>query len=121
MSTSIPIPKSSTPISVDKVKGGTDELTQIHHRQTALFLMQDSADAGVVWKSEAIFQDLAGHPISHVDIPEKQNTTEIYSGAIVKGSVHAEAAKRWLDFIRSPRGVAIFERYGFRPYVAATH
>ncbi|MDI7065236.1 substrate-binding domain-containing protein, partial [Klebsiella pneumoniae] len=48
-------------VYVDKVKAGTTELTQIHHRQTALFLMQDRADAGVVWKSEAIFQEQAGH------------------------------------------------------------
>jgi len=31
---------------------------------------------------------------------------------------HAEAARRWLDFIRSPEGLTIFERYGFKPYQA---
>ena len=27
--------------------------------------------------------------------------------------------EEWLDFIRSPAGLAIFERYGFKPYVGA--
>ena len=43
-------------------------LTHIHHRQTPLFLMQGLADAGVTWKSEAIFQEQAGHPISNIPI-----------------------------------------------------
>lgn len=103
-------------VYVDKVKAGTTELTQIHHRQTALFLMQDRADAGVVWKSEAIFQEQAGHPISHVDIPSAQNTTAIYAGALVRGAAHAGAATKWLAFIRSPAALEIFERYGFRKY-----
>jgi molybdate transport system substrate-binding protein len=62
-----------------KVADGRAVLTRIHHRQTPLFLMQGRADAGVTWKSEAIFQEQAGHPISHVDIPAGQNTTAVYA------------------------------------------
>ncbi|WP_437560567.1 substrate-binding domain-containing protein [Acidithiobacillus sulfuriphilus] len=51
-----------------KVKNGETILTHIHHRQTPLFLMQGLADAGVTWKSEAIFQEQAGHPISNIPI-----------------------------------------------------
>jgi molybdate transport system substrate-binding protein len=76
-------------------------------------------DAGVTWQSEAIFQEQAGHLISHVDIPPAQNTTAIYAGAMVKGTAHAKAAQRWLDFVRSDQGLAIFERYGFKPYSAS--
>jgi ABC-type molybdate transport system substrate-binding protein len=99
-----------------KVADGSAVLTRIHHRQTPLFLMQDAADAGVTWQSEAIFQEQVGNPISHVDIPDTQNTTAIYAGAEVSGAQHPEAAKAWLDFIRSPQALAIFERYGFKPY-----
>ncbi len=97
----------------DKVRAGTTELTHIHHRQTALFLMQDRADAGVVWKSEALFQEQAGHAIGHVDIPDAQNTTAIYAGAEVKGAAHPAAARKWLAFISSPAAFDIFKRYGF--------
>jgi ABC-type molybdate transport system substrate-binding protein len=103
-----------------KVADGSTTLTQIHHRQTPLFLMQGRAQAGVTWQSEAIFQEQIGNPITHVDIPSAQNTTGIYAGAEVKGAAHAEAARLWLSFIRSPPALSIFERYGFKPYAGAT-
>ena len=100
----------------DKVKDGTSVLTQIHHRQTPLFLMQGRVEAGVTWQSEAMFQEQVGHPISHVDIPADQNTTAVYAGAQVRGAPHPEAAKQWLEFIRSPEAMNIFQRYGFKRY-----
>jgi molybdate transport system substrate-binding protein len=101
-----------------KVADGSTVLTHIHHRQTPLWIMQGKAQAGVTWQSEAMFEEQAGHPISHVDIPAADNTTAIYAGAMATHAPHAEAAQRWLDFIRSPAGLAIFERYGFKPYQA---
>lgn len=98
-----------------KVANGSAVLTRIHHRQTPLFLMLGRADAGVTWQSEALFQEQAGHPIMHVDIPAAQNATETYAGAVIAGARHARAAKAWLDFIRSPEAMGIFARYGFRP------
>jgi ABC-type molybdate transport system substrate-binding protein len=102
----------------DKVANGTTILTHVHHRQTPLFLMQGIADAGVTWASEAIFQEQVGHPIEHVVIPAADNTVAIYAGATVKGAAHPQAAQAWLDFIHSPAALAIFERYGFKPYQA---
>jgi ABC-type molybdate transport system substrate-binding protein len=101
-----------------KVRDGTAILTQIHHRQTPLFLMQGTVDAGVTWQSEAMFQEQAGHPISHVDIPDAQNTTAIYAGAQVAGAAHPKAAQAWLRFMQSSDALAIFERYGFKAYKA---
>lgn len=98
------------------VKDGRTILTHIHHRQTPLFLMQGLADAGITWKSEAIFQEQIGHPIGNVDLPAKYNTTAIYGGAMVKGAAHPAAAKMWLAFIHSAPALKIFERYGFKPY-----
>jgi molybdate transport system substrate-binding protein len=99
-----------------KVKDGTTYLTHIHHRETPLWLMLGRADAGVTWKSEAVFQEQAGHPITDIPIPPEQNVTAIYAGAVVKGAPHPQAARAWLDFIRSPDALAIFEHYGFAPY-----
>ncbi len=100
----------------EKVADGKAVLTHIHHRQTPLFLMQGKADAGVTWKSEALFQEQAGNPISHVDIPDDQNSTAIYAGAMAKDAPHSDAAKLWLAFIRSEPALKIFERYGMKPY-----
>ncbi|MDE2199956.1 MAG: substrate-binding domain-containing protein [Rhodospirillales bacterium] len=101
-----------------KLAGGETILTHIHHRQTPLYLMQGLADAGVTWTSEAIFQEQAGHPIGHIAIPAAQNTVAVYGGALVKGAAHPAAGRAWLAFIHSPAALAIFEKYGFKPYAA---
>lgn len=103
-------------VYVTKVQDGETILTHIHHRQTPLYLMQGLAEAGVTWKSEAIFQKEIGHPISYVRIPRRENTTAIYAAAMVRGAPHPQAARAWLEFLRSPIALAIFERYGFKPY-----
>ena len=99
-----------------KARNGSTYLTAIHHRETPMFLMQGRADAGVTWRSEALFQEQSGHPIEHVDIPAALNTTGIYAGAVVKGAAHPEAARAWLAFLTSPQALKIFERYGFQAY-----
>jgi ABC-type molybdate transport system substrate-binding protein len=109
----------ATTVYKTKVADGSAVLTRIHHRQTPLFLMQGRAQAGVTWQSEAIFQEQAGNPIGHVDIPAAKNTTATYAGAVVNGASHADAARLWLSFIRSPTALSIFERYGFKPYAAS--
>lgn len=101
-------------VYVSKVADGQTILTHIHHRQTPLFLMQGLADAGVTWKSEAIFQEQIGHPIAHVDIPAAQNVTAVYAAALVRGAPHPKAARAWITFLRSPVAQRIFARYGFR-------
>ncbi len=105
-----------TKVYETKVKDGSTYLTLIHHRQTPLAIMQGCADAGVTWQSEAAFQEQVGNPIEHVAIADDVNVTAIYAGALVKGAPHPDAAKAWLDFIRSPEALKIFERYGFKPY-----
>jgi ABC-type molybdate transport system substrate-binding protein len=97
-----------------KVSDGTAILTRIHHRQTPLLLMQGLVQAGVTWTSEAIFQEQQGHPIAHIAIPADQNTTAIYSAAMVHGAPHAEAARAWLTFIRSDAAFAALAPFGFK-------
>ena len=60
-----------------------------------------------------------GHPISHIPIPAKDNTTAIYAAAMVKGAAHPQIAKQWLDFLVSPKALEIFEHYAFKPYTGA--
>lgn len=111
-------PQLVTMVYETKLKDGSTELTHIHHRQTPLWIMQGRAQAGVAWLSESLFQEQIGHPIEHVEIPAAQNSTAIYAGAVVKNAAHQKAGQEWLEFLRSPASLAIFERYGFRPYTA---
>ncbi|MDA8348412.1 MAG: substrate-binding domain-containing protein [Pseudomonadota bacterium] len=108
-------PALARTVYVRKVADGQTILTHIHHRQTPLFLMQGIADAGVTWKSEAIFQEQIGHPLSHVDIAPADNVTAIYAAAMVRGAQHPRAAHAWLEFLRSDAAQRIFARYGFKP------
>jgi molybdate transport system substrate-binding protein len=101
-----------------KVRDGETLLTRIHHRQTPLFLLQHLVQAGVTWRSEAIFQEEIGNPINHVDIPAEVNTLANYSAAMVAQAPHPEAARAWLDFVRSDSAFKILERYGFRRVAA---
>ncbi len=100
-----------------KVRDGQTVLTRIHHRQTPLFLMQHLVEAGVTWRSEAIFQEEIGNPIEHVDIPTEVNTLANYSAAMVAGAPHVQAARAWLDFVGSDNAFKILERYGFKRFV----
>jgi molybdate transport system substrate-binding protein len=99
-----------------KVAAGTTVLTRIHHRQTPLFLMQGLGQAGVTWRSEAIFQEQQGNPIAHVDIPPGQNTRAIYSAAMIPGAAHVDAARAWLSFIRSDAAFATMAPFGFQRF-----
>jgi ABC-type molybdate transport system substrate-binding protein len=101
-----------------KVKDGEAVLTRIHHRQTPMLLMQHVVEAGVTWKSEAIFQEEVGNPIGHVDIPPEQNTVANYSAAMVPDAPHPEAARAWLAFVTSDDAFKILDRYGFKRFVA---
>ena len=98
-----------------KVKNGETILTQIHHRQSPLYLMLGKADAGVTWKSEAIFQNQIDNPIGFVPIPDSENATGIYGAAQIKKAPHPKEAQEWIAFLHSPIALAIFERYGFKP------
>lgn len=99
-----------------KVANGETLLTHIHHRQSPLYLMLGRADAGVTWQSEAIFEQETGNPITHVDIPDNQNVSAIYAATALKKAPHAKAAQMWVDYLHSPKALAIFEHYGFKAY-----
>lgn len=100
-----------------KVHSGETYLTRVHHRQSPLYLMLGRADAGITWQSEAVFQREVGNPIGQVSIPEDQNVTASYAAALLKAAPHPQAGQQWVDFLRSPNALAIFEHYGFKPYV----
>jgi ABC-type molybdate transport system substrate-binding protein len=97
-----------------KVSAGMTVLTRIHHRQTPLLLMQGLGQAGVTWRSEAIFQEGQGNAIGHVDIPAEHNTRAVYSAAIVSNATHVDAARLWLSFIRTDAAFNAMKSFGFQ-------
>jgi ABC-type molybdate transport system substrate-binding protein len=98
----------------NKVASGSTSLTEIHHRQTPMRIMNGQVDAGVTWASEVRFQQSIGNPIDGVAIPAADNATAIYAAGRVTGAQHPRAAAQWLAFLRSPQAQAIYHHYGFR-------
>ncbi len=98
-----------------KVKDGSTFLTQIHHRQTPMRILNGQSDAGVTWASEVNFQEKIGNPIAGVVIPAAQNTTATYAAAMLKNAPHREAASAWLSFLGSPAAQKAYADYGFKP------
>lgn len=104
----------------NKVKNGQTMLTEIHHRQTPMRIMNKQADAGVTWASEVRFQERIGNPIQGVKIPASQNATAIYAGGVMKDAQHPEAAAQWLAFLKSPQAQDIYHQFGFRSLPASS-
>jgi ABC-type molybdate transport system, periplasmic component len=104
----------------DKVASGATVLTEIHHRQTPMRIMQGKADAGVTWASEVQFQRQIGNPIAGIEIPDAQNSTATYAGGVMTDAPHPEAAAQWLAYLKTPEGQAIYHQFGFRSIEAPT-
>lgn len=97
-----------------KVHEGSTRLTEIHHRQTPMRIMNGEVDAGVTWASEVRFQESLHNSIAGVPIPAGQNTTAIYAGGVVAGAQHAQVAAQWLEFLKTPEAQAIYHLFGFQ-------
>lgn len=100
-------------VMVDKRKAGITFLTHIHHRQTAMRILQGTSDAGVTWQSEVKFQMMIGNPIEGVTIPPEYNTTGVYAAGVLTDAPHPQAARDWVAFLKSPTARAIYHEYGF--------
>lgn len=105
-----------TAIMKTKLADGSTFLTRIHHRQTPLRVLQGDSDAGVVWSTEAYFQQqILHHPVQTVAIPAAQNSMATYTAARMKDAPHAQAAKDFLAFMQTPAAQAIYRKYDFLP------
>lgn len=97
-----------------KVKDGSTNLTQIHHRQTPLRILNHESDVGPVWYTEAYFQEhILNNPIETVEIPPQDNLEVTYTAGLMKHAPHPQAARAFLHFLAGAQAQAIYRRYGF--------
>lgn len=105
-----------TAVMQTKVKDGSTFLTQIHHRQSPLRVLQGDSDAAPVWSTEAYFQQqILHHPVETITIPAAQNVVATYTAARMRTAPHPQAAKDFLAFMRSRSAQALYRKYGFQP------
>ena len=71
------------------------------------------ADAGVAYKSD-ITKDLAAK-ITKIEIPEKYNVIAEYPTGVLKQSKYPAQAQEFINLVKSDKGMAVLEKYGFEP------
>ncbi len=68
------------------------------------------ADAGIVYTSDAAISE---GEVQQIEIPDALNTIATYPIATLSDSPNPELAKQFLDYVLSPAGQQVLEKYGF--------
>ena len=69
-----------------------------------------NADAGIVYKTDALHSKKVK---AAFEVPVADGPAIAYPAALVEGSKHAAAAKKFLDYLGEPSSLKVFEKYGF--------
>jgi molybdate transport system substrate-binding protein len=70
----------------------------------------ENADAGIVYRTDAL---ISNEVRVAFEVPVREGPEIAYPVAVVADSPRKAAAQRFIDYLRSPAGTAIFRRYGF--------
>ncbi len=82
-------------------------------RQVATKISLGEADAGIVYTSD-VTPDIADL-VLQIPIPDAQNVLATYPIAVVQGAPAGGLAQQFVDFVLSPAGQAILQKWGFGP------
>jgi molybdate transport system substrate-binding protein len=69
-----------------------------------------NVDAGIVYKTDALHSKKVKVAC---EVPVAEGPAIAYPAALVQGSKHAAAAKKFLDYLGEPSSLKTFEKYGF--------
>jgi molybdate transport system substrate-binding protein len=86
------------------------EEPDVRHVLTKLVLGE--ADAGIVYASDAVAANLAGTPLTVIELPEGISAPATYPIAPVSGG-DADLANAFIGFVLGDEGQAILREYGF--------
>lgn len=89
----------------DKISLGTN-VTEVLNQVAA-----GSADAGIVYATDAASMPDKVKVVA--EAPKDSVSKAIYPVAVVKNSKHTEEAKAFVDFLKTPEAIKVFEDYGF--------
>jgi len=83
---------------------------ELNVRQVLAKVVLGEADAGVVYRSDAI---AARGKVAVVAIPPEANVVAEYPIAALKTAPHPDLARRWIELVKSPAGAAALREAGF--------
>jgi len=69
-----------------------------------------NVDAGIVYKTDALISKKV--KVAY-EVPAADSPKISYPFAALAGSARPEAARKFLDYLQSPAGLAVFQRFGF--------
>lgn len=89
--------------------------TSVHHRETPDRIKAGQSDAGIVWKTEVLEALREGAKIEGVELPVDESLRNEVSYVVGPLTIapHAEAARLYMEFLRSPEGQAAYAKFGF--------
>ncbi len=81
--------------------------------ELVVYISMRTADASIIWKAS-----LAGTEAKTdmIEIPEEQNIIKVIPIGRLRFSTSKDIAKKFVDFVTSDEGKAVFEKYGFTAY-----
>jgi molybdate transport system substrate-binding protein len=89
---------------------------ELNVRQVLAKVVLGEADAGIVYRSDAIAAKGKGkETIAVVPIPPDLNVTAAYPIAALKAAPRPELARAFVDLVRSPAGATVLREAGFVP------
>lgn len=79
-------------------------------RQVLQYVETANADAGFVYKTDALSSDKVKVAFA---VDPSQYKTIVYPVGVVKATKHADAAERFYEYLQTPESAAVFVKYGF--------
>jgi molybdate transport system substrate-binding protein len=79
-------------------------------RQVLTYVETGNVDAGIVYATDALSSSKAKVVAM---APANSHSPIVYPAAVIKASMNPAAARAFLGFLSGPRGLAIFQKYGF--------
>ncbi len=93
----------------DKVKNNTIATTPTVN-ELVTYISMKQADASIVWEDNA--KDVAD--IETIEIPKEKNMIKTVPISTITKSKNKEAAQKFVDFVTSNEGKAIYQKHGFK-------
>ena len=72
-----------------------------------------TADAGIVFVSDAVYGQITGSQVQFIPIPASVNTRGTYGIGVIGASSHTDLAQKFMDFWSTTQGQALLTYYGF--------
>lgn len=79
--------------------------------ELVVYITMKQGDATVIWEDNVMNVS----EIQMIEIPEEKNMIKTIPVCLIKDSKNKEVAQKFIDFVVSEEGKAIYEKYGFKP------